>query len=69
LRESDNKLRLVSGFMLGAASALVQPMNVYCKVSVLTNYAVMSAFILHSSHLTPSTHMEGKACIIALGES
>jgi uncharacterized membrane protein len=66
LRESNNKLRLVSGFILGAASALVQPMNVISKVSVLTSYAAMSAFILNSSRLSSSTRIDGKTYTVAL---
>ena len=68
LRESNNKLRLVTGFTLGAASAIAQPMNVYSRASVLFSYAAMSAFILHSSRLSPSMRRRGEGYGVALGE-
>jgi len=68
LRESNNKLRLVTGFTLGAASAIAQPMNVYSRASVFISYAAMSAFILHSSRLSPSMRKGGKGYAVALGE-
>ena len=68
LRESNNKLRLVTGFTLGAASAIAQPMNVYSRASVLFSYAAMSAFILRSSRLSPSMRKGGEGYGVALGE-
>ncbi len=68
LRESNNKLRLVTGFTLGAASAIAQPMNVYSRASIIFSYATMSAFILHSSRLSPSMRRGGEGYGVALGE-
>jgi uncharacterized membrane protein len=68
LRESNNLLRLVTGYLLGAASAIAQPMSVYSRASVLFSYAAMSAFILHSSRLSPSMRRGGEGYGVALGE-
>lgn len=67
LRESSNKLRLVTGYMLGVASALVQPMTAISKVSAITSYAAMSVFIVYSSRLSPAAPVDGKAYKAALG--
>lgn len=67
LRESSNRLRLVTGYMLGAASALAQPMSAISKASSLTSYAAMIVFIIHSSRLSPATPVDAEAYRATLG--